>query len=227
MPFALRQPRARPRASPRPSRVRRNTTCPARSMCAAMFGLVIGGAESAVHGDSPVVSAAIVLAGVLRRLPLRPPRDRRARADPAGRPARPAGAGAVGGRRLHRLHRLDDAADLDPVPPPRDRLHRGGDRRGDHAVAADQHDRRPARGLSVGSHPGRAARRHRHGDLGHRARPDRDHARRPELVRHRVADGAVRLGLRHLPAAQRAADGRQRPHASAPPRRAGWSRPCA
>jgi DHA2 family multidrug resistance protein-like MFS transporter len=32
-------------------------------MCAAMFGLVIGGLESAVHGDSPVVSAAIVLAG--------------------------------------------------------------------------------------------------------------------------------------------------------------------
>lgn len=34
-------------------------------MCAAMFGLVIGGLESAVHGDSPVVSAAIVLAGAL------------------------------------------------------------------------------------------------------------------------------------------------------------------
>ena len=33
-------------------------------MCAAMFGLVIGGAESAVHGDSPVVSAAIVAVGV-------------------------------------------------------------------------------------------------------------------------------------------------------------------
>ncbi len=32
-------------------------------MCAAMFGLVIGGLESAVHGDSPVVSAAIVLVG--------------------------------------------------------------------------------------------------------------------------------------------------------------------
>lgn len=35
------------------------------AMCAGMFGLVIGGAESAVHGDSPVVSAAIVLAGAL------------------------------------------------------------------------------------------------------------------------------------------------------------------
>ena len=34
------------------------------AMCAAMFGLTIGGAESAVHGDSPVVSAAIVLLGI-------------------------------------------------------------------------------------------------------------------------------------------------------------------
>jgi DHA2 family multidrug resistance protein-like MFS transporter len=34
-------------------------------MCAAMFGLIIGGLETAVHGDSPVVSAAIVLAGVI------------------------------------------------------------------------------------------------------------------------------------------------------------------
>ncbi|CAN5663207.1 MFS transporter [soil metagenome] len=34
-------------------------------MCAAMFGLVIGGLESAVHGNSPVVSAAIVLLGAL------------------------------------------------------------------------------------------------------------------------------------------------------------------
>ncbi|MDF7774452.1 MFS transporter [Sphingomonas sp. AOB5] len=33
-------------------------------LCAAMFGLFIGGLESAVHGDSPVVSAAIVLAGI-------------------------------------------------------------------------------------------------------------------------------------------------------------------
>ena len=33
-------------------------------MCAAMIGLVIGGSETAVHGDSPVVSAAIVLTGV-------------------------------------------------------------------------------------------------------------------------------------------------------------------
>ena len=34
-------------------------------LCAAMFGLVIGGAESAVHGDSPVVSAAIVASGIV------------------------------------------------------------------------------------------------------------------------------------------------------------------
>lgn len=34
-------------------------------MCAAMFGLIIGGLETAVHGNSPVVSAAIVLTGVL------------------------------------------------------------------------------------------------------------------------------------------------------------------
>jgi MFS transporter, DHA2 family, multidrug resistance protein len=34
-------------------------------MCAAMFGLIIGGLETAVHGDSPVVSAAIVLSGIL------------------------------------------------------------------------------------------------------------------------------------------------------------------
>lgn len=34
-------------------------------MCAAMFGLVIGGAETWVHGNSPVVSAAIVLTGGL------------------------------------------------------------------------------------------------------------------------------------------------------------------
>jgi DHA2 family multidrug resistance protein-like MFS transporter len=34
-------------------------------MCAGMFGLVIGGLESGVHGDSPVVSAAIVAAGAV------------------------------------------------------------------------------------------------------------------------------------------------------------------
>ena len=34
-------------------------------MCAAMFGLVIGGLQSMVNGDSPVVSGAIVSAGVV------------------------------------------------------------------------------------------------------------------------------------------------------------------
>ncbi|MEG3175692.1 MFS transporter [Sphingomonas sp. RB3P16] len=34
-------------------------------MCAAMFGLIIGGLETMVHGDSPVVSAAIVLLGIV------------------------------------------------------------------------------------------------------------------------------------------------------------------
>ncbi|GAA0325051.1 MFS transporter [Sphingomonas oligophenolica] len=38
---------------------------PGAILCAAMFGLVIGGLESGVHGDSPVVSAAIVLAGAV------------------------------------------------------------------------------------------------------------------------------------------------------------------
>jgi DHA2 family multidrug resistance protein-like MFS transporter len=33
-------------------------------MCAAMFGLIIGGSESAVHGSSPVVSGAIVALGL-------------------------------------------------------------------------------------------------------------------------------------------------------------------
>lgn len=34
-------------------------------LCAAMFGLVIGGIEAGVHGDSPVIAAAIAGAGVL------------------------------------------------------------------------------------------------------------------------------------------------------------------
>jgi DHA2 family multidrug resistance protein-like MFS transporter len=34
-------------------------------LCAGTFGLIISGLESAVHGDSPVVSAAIVAAGVI------------------------------------------------------------------------------------------------------------------------------------------------------------------
>ena len=34
-------------------------------LCAAMFGLVIAGLESGVHGDSPVISVAIVATGVI------------------------------------------------------------------------------------------------------------------------------------------------------------------
>jgi DHA2 family multidrug resistance protein-like MFS transporter len=34
-------------------------------LCALTFGLVVGGLESALHGDSPVISAAIVAAGVM------------------------------------------------------------------------------------------------------------------------------------------------------------------
>jgi DHA2 family multidrug resistance protein-like MFS transporter len=34
-------------------------------LCAATFGLIIAGLETAVHGDSPVVSAAIVAAGII------------------------------------------------------------------------------------------------------------------------------------------------------------------
>jgi DHA2 family multidrug resistance protein-like MFS transporter len=34
-------------------------------LCAATFGLIISGLESPVHGDSPIVSAAIVAAGIL------------------------------------------------------------------------------------------------------------------------------------------------------------------
>ena len=33
-------------------------------LCAATFGLIISGLESAVHGDSPVVSGAIVALGI-------------------------------------------------------------------------------------------------------------------------------------------------------------------
>ncbi|TCP32681.1 MFS transporter [Sphingomonas sp. BK235] len=51
------------RALPDPAPRERRFDVLGAVMCAAMFGLVIGGAESAVHGDSPVVSAAIVLLG--------------------------------------------------------------------------------------------------------------------------------------------------------------------
>ncbi|WP_174291647.1 MFS transporter [Sphingomonas bacterium] len=53
------------RALPDPAPRDRHFDVVGAVQCAAMFGLVIGGAESAVHGDSPVVSAAIVLIGAL------------------------------------------------------------------------------------------------------------------------------------------------------------------
>src|SRR3546814_4192500 len=34
------------------------------AMCAGMLGLIVVGLESGVHGDSPVISAAIVLLGI-------------------------------------------------------------------------------------------------------------------------------------------------------------------
>jgi DHA2 family multidrug resistance protein-like MFS transporter len=49
-------------------------------MCAATFGLIVGGIESGVHGDSPVVAAGIVLAGVL--IAIRFVRHERATAHP-------------------------------------------------------------------------------------------------------------------------------------------------
>lgn len=53
------------RALPNPRPRDKPFDVPGAVLCAAMFGLVIGGLESGVHGDSPVVSGAIVLAGVL------------------------------------------------------------------------------------------------------------------------------------------------------------------
>ena len=52
------------RALPDPAPRDRRFDIAGAVQCAAMFGLVIGGAESAVHGDSPVVSGAIVALGV-------------------------------------------------------------------------------------------------------------------------------------------------------------------
>lgn len=53
------------RALPDPAPRDRRFDLAGAVMCAAMFGLVIGGAESAVHGDSPVVSLAIVALGII------------------------------------------------------------------------------------------------------------------------------------------------------------------
>ena len=52
-------------AIPAPAPRQAHFDLPGAILCAAMFGLVIGGLESMVHGDSPVVSAAIVCVGVV------------------------------------------------------------------------------------------------------------------------------------------------------------------
>ena len=53
------------RALPAPAPRDRHFDLIGAVQCAVMFGLVIGGAESAVHGDSPVVSAVIVGVGAV------------------------------------------------------------------------------------------------------------------------------------------------------------------
>ncbi|WEK42615.1 MAG: MFS transporter [Candidatus Sphingomonas colombiensis] len=53
------------RAIPDPAPRHASFDVTAAITCAAMFGLIIGGLESGVHGDSPVVSAAIVLTGII------------------------------------------------------------------------------------------------------------------------------------------------------------------
>ena len=63
VPFALLS-LALGRAIPDPEPRSTHFDLPGAVMCAAMFGLVIGGLESMVNGDSPVVSAAIVAVGV-------------------------------------------------------------------------------------------------------------------------------------------------------------------
>ena len=64
VPFAILS-LALSRAIPDPKPRLTTFDIPGAVMCAAMFGLIIGGLESAVHGDSPVVSAAIVIAGII------------------------------------------------------------------------------------------------------------------------------------------------------------------
>ncbi|VVT07581.1 Uncharacterized transporter YebQ [Sphingomonas sp. EC-HK361] len=64
IPFALMS-LALGRAIPDPKPRLATFDVPGAVLCASMFGLVIGGLESAVHGDSPVISAAIVIVGIL------------------------------------------------------------------------------------------------------------------------------------------------------------------
>ncbi|MEO5867824.1 MAG: MFS transporter [Sphingomonas sp.] len=63
VPFALAS-LALGRAIPAPTARHATFDVVGAVMCAAMFGLVIGGLEALVHGNSPIVSAAIVLSGV-------------------------------------------------------------------------------------------------------------------------------------------------------------------
>ncbi len=53
------------RSLPEPERHSQDFDLLGAVLCAAMFGLLISGLESLVHGDSPVVSAAIVAVGIL------------------------------------------------------------------------------------------------------------------------------------------------------------------
>lgn len=53
------------RALPTPTPNERPYDLLSALLSAATFGLIVGGFESGVHGDSPVVSAAIVLAGIV------------------------------------------------------------------------------------------------------------------------------------------------------------------
>ena len=64
IPFALLS-LAFGRAIPNPAPRQARFDLAGAVLCAAMFGLVIGGLESLVHGDSPIVSAAMVTAGVI------------------------------------------------------------------------------------------------------------------------------------------------------------------
>ncbi len=64
IPFALVSI-ALGRALPDPAPRLSHFDLPSAIMSAGMFGLVIGGAESLVHGDSPVVSLAIIAAGAI------------------------------------------------------------------------------------------------------------------------------------------------------------------
>ena len=64
VPFAIAS-LALGRAIPAPEPGQSHFDVPGAIMCAAMFGLVIGGLESLVNGDSPVVSCAIVAVGAI------------------------------------------------------------------------------------------------------------------------------------------------------------------